>query len=108
MIAKTVVLTGTGSGTVDATLLAGPVDAPYDVTVSLLNVSGAGDLALAGDSFSLTESVGNGSADAYAVPQIPSSATSVDRKLRLQEGDSLYGATYGGSATLSIIGNPGC
>lgn len=106
MITGTVALTQTGG----TELLLGPVDAPYDVVVSLLYSHDGSGVALAGASFTLTADPANGG-DWYVLKNATfASLVSRDRKLRLQEGDSLYAATWdsGAGAVVSFIANPAC
>jgi len=108
MITGTAELTGS-SGPVTATLLLGPVDAPYDVLVRALSANT--EIALASASFTL--SGGGIVAGSWFMLTPPVDAVNefdprCELRFQLQKGDSLYGAvgSSSGDAFVSFIANP--
>jgi hypothetical protein len=108
MISGTVELTGSSSP-VTATLILGPVDAPYDVLVRALTANT--EIAVAAASFTL--SGGGPVAGSWFMLTPPVDSVNqfdhrCELRFRLQEGDSLYAAVGGssGDAFVSFIGNP--
>jgi hypothetical protein len=97
MITGTVVVGSSGI----AVLLFGPLDADYDVMVTVVNEATVGPVAFAAAPFTVTGAV-EGTGGWFVI------ADALPHKLRIQNGESLYAAQDDNATgnVVTFVGNP--